>query len=187
MPEPLPTSIILQALWNTYYANKSGFAEILSMHRSEMLTGTESMLLIEHILSRMSIQRTSLVNKARITHFFGGHQLSISLIELRCISGKTTDWYSDFGFFNEYKDEIAMNMKEIHDSMVPILDNNGSESLCSLGPALHTLWMKPDKMEFYKLYSPHRTKFYPLLKLRNGKWTKSIKSHFVKIFHFKLK
>ena len=146
-------------------------AFIDDINTAETLSGKQCMLLINHIMKGIGVKTCSLENVSR---FYYEYQLdasvplgraSVPLITLRCIRGKTTDWYSEFGYFNENKRRIAREMERIHD--MPLV--NSSQSLGSL---LLSLWNQTDKTDFYKAYRRHLWRFFHLKMLRdNSTWT----------------
>ena len=134
----------------------------------QRLTGTETVLLIHYILNATRVQTASLQNQARIEYVHLNATRSVPLIDLRCIRGKTSDWYSDFGYFNNNKQRIALNMKIIHNTQI---SENGSN--VSLGPLLKELWDQQDRSRFHAMYRKYSSHFFSLMYLRiSSKWTK---------------
>ena len=88
----------------TYTPNERTHAEICRMKRSESLTGTETMLLIEHILLLMDCHSVGFFNVAYIGYTYlpeyRKDRHRVSLMELRCMRGDSTG-YSNFGYFNQ--------------------------------------------------------------------------------------
>merc|ERR1712228_28598 len=97
------------------------------------------MLFVHYILKKIGVKTSILQNCARFVYQYqyqsNGEEstlrASMPLINLRCISGKTADWYSNFGYFNQNKLEIETEMKRIHDLKIKFMN-------CSLtlGPML---------------------------------------------------
>ena len=99
-------------------------ATITSIKSDSSLSGTEVMLLIHYILEGIGVKTCSLKNRARFAyrHYLHRHLStvilnSMPLINLRCICGKTTDWYSNFGYDNGIRNvkRIGDEMQRIHD------------------------------------------------------------------------
>ena len=151
-----------------YYCNQSARAHILSMRRSHLMSGTQTMRLINYIVPRMGVPSATLVNEANLLYLYRDHQQRIPLIELRCMRGKHSDWYSDFGYFNANRESIAQVMQAIHCTEVHIDDFGGT--VC-LGPYLHSLWIT-DSTEFHEFYIRFQDAFDPLLRLRKGTWNR---------------
>lgn len=145
-------------------------AYISHMQRSEMLTGTDTMLLLEHILFLMGVHSVSLFNMARVKYLYLGYFQFISTMELRCMRGDTTDWYSNFGYFNQHRHEIEVRMRIVHNFP---LHRTANETV-RLGPFLWNMWMSSDKTEFHEYYSFCYHRFEGLLNLRAGEWKKDL-------------
>ena len=141
-------------------------ATIQNIRTDSSLTGTEVVLLIHHILKRIGIKTCSLLNRAQFAyHYYSQRHMSIlrdsmPLIHLRCICGKSTDWYSNFGYHNGISnmERIAEEMKRIHDIRT---------KSCSLGPMLFELWMQKNKTEFHRVYTHFEDEFVSLTALRD--------------------
>ena len=123
---------------------------------NQTLSGTEMMILVHYILMKIGVKRCSLHNAAKIRYDFGGQRKVIPLICLRCIRGKTSDWYSDFGYFNKNRAEIATEMRKIYKS--PCRNS-------TFGPWLHALWKKSDITDFHMAYQNNLWRFTWLQKL----------------------
>ena len=80
------------------------------------LSGTDIMLLCHHILIGIGVKTCSLINCSKLRYETESESRVIPLIYLRCIRGKTSDWYSDLGYSNQNEDKIATEMKRIHDT-----------------------------------------------------------------------
>lgn len=137
------------------------------------LSGTEMMLLVQYILKGLGVKSCRLNNcatiryayqsKIRHEYHFDAHESVLNafvpLIYLRCIRGKTNDWYSEFGYFNARKTEIEDEMVRIHDT--PYRNT-------SFGPWLLALWNQEDKRDFHFAYQANIWRFSPLRWLRDG-------------------
>ena len=136
------------------------------------MTGTEVLLLIHHILSRLGVKWSSLLNCAKLYYQYQSTPnstaitTSIPLIHLRCIRGKISDWYSEFGYFNQNKDQIANEMHNIYHTEI----KDSSHSNRTLGPWLFALWNKSDKTDFHRAYQYYLWRYQILTELRKGKW-----------------
>ena len=136
--------------------------DVRSGTTNQRLSGTEIVLLIHHILLGIGVKSSSLHNAAKLRYNFWGHRKFIPLICLRCIRGKTSDWYSDFGYFNINRKAIASEMAKIHDTPY-----QGS----TFGPWLHALWNQSDITDFHMAYQNNLWRFTWLKKLRDtGDW-----------------
>ena len=125
---------------------------------NQMFSGTVIMMLVQHLLIEIGVRTCSLINCAKV-RYEGG---SVPLIYLRCIRGKTTDWYSDFGYFNGQKAQIATEMRRIHDS--PYRNT-------SFGPWLLALWNQANKTDFDSALKKNDWRFLHLRELRDsGYW-----------------
>lgn len=142
------------------------------------MTGTEAMLLIHHILSRLGIKRCYLTNGAKFRYEYRAkpgevaQEQFIPLISLRCIEGRVSDWYEEFGYSNGNKEQIAREMQRVHNSSIQTND-----SVRSLGPWLQSLWDKSDKNDFHRAYKDSKVivRFTRLLGLRdNMLWSSHI-------------
>ena len=154
-------------------------AVIESIRANQWLTGTQTMHIIHAILPRMGVLEVSLENAARFLYEYKGNctrikkkKASISLIELRCIRGKNTDWYADFGYFNGKRAAITWRMRALFNH--PVYDTKGNLRNVTLGPFLYDLWNRSDKTEFHEEYRKVQGEFYSLLDMRaKGKWKKT--------------
>ena len=81
------------------------------------------------------------------------------MMDLRCIRGKHSDWYSEFGYFNQNKAQIAAEMARIN--AIPYGNS-------SLGPWLYSLWNKSDKTDFHRAYQYNLWRFFPLTMLKDS-------------------
>ena len=147
---------------------------INAMVSKPTMSGTDTMFLIHHILSEIGVESCSLRNCAKLHYKYVAnpnitlimHRMSVPLIVVRCIRGQTSDWYSDFGYFNQQRQAIASEMRRIHDSPCGNV---------SFGPWLLTLWDKSDKTGFHHAYQNNLMEFGRLLQLRDSsKWTAEI-------------
>ena len=150
-------------------------AYIIYLNAAATMNGTQCVLLINYILSGIGVQLCSLQNMARLKYQYEaepgiiGEPVSIPLIHLRCIRGMTSDWYSDFGYLSGNEQQIAREMKRIHD--IPMVNSSKS-----LGPWLLALWNQPDKTDFHRAYRKQKRLFLPLTLLRDGnQWTRTFK------------
>ena len=141
---------------------------INSAETRSTLTGTQLMALIHHILSELGIRRCSLQNCAKCWYRYDSpstgkeSSASIPLIYLRCIRGETSDWYSEFGYFNKNQQRIAQEMARIH--AIPYGNS-------SFGHWLYALWTKQNKNDFHIAYQDNLWRFSSLVKLRDtSKW-----------------
>lgn len=123
---------------------------------NERLSGTEVMLIVHRIMIGIGVKRCSLHNAAKVRYDFWGQRQFIPLIYLRCLRGKTSDWYSDFGYFNDNRAEIAMEMARIHNA--PYQDS-------TFGPWLYALWNQSDITDFQIAYQQNVWRFSWLQKL----------------------
>lgn len=149
------------------------------------LSGTEIMLLLRHILVGIGVKSCGLQNSASIRYDYHSDRNSttftgfIPLIYLRCIKGKTSDWYSDFGFYNANKDRITAEMLQIYGATDYIQNNSSTHSVSTgknmtFGSWLYALWNRPNKREFHVAYQDNLWRFKRLKWLRDvwqGKWT----------------
>ena len=117
---------------------------------NQTLSGTEIMVLVHYILIGIGVKRCSLHNAAKIRYNFRGQRKCIPLICLRCIRGRTSDWYSDFGYSNKNRAEIATEMSKIYKS--PYRNS-------TFGPWLHALWKKSDITDFHVAYQNNPWRF----------------------------
>ena len=160
-----------------YSQNTEPSAVVEWIRANKQWTGTQTMHIVHHILPRLGVWDASLRNKARFAYEYRDHygkrmNAIIALIELRCIRGKTTDWYAEFGYFNHENASIARRMRDIHN--YPVHDKKGNLRGVTLGPYLHDLWNKSDKTEFHNKYKIVEDQFECLLDLRDeGKWTRT--------------
>lgn len=138
-----------------------------------VLTPKQTMVFIDYILSRMGMLEISIFNTARQYYVHRGDVKWITTIELRCISGKTTDWFSDFGYFNNHRDEIADEMKRIHNFQIKCGPYYARRNV-SLGPLLLGFWIGAGCTEFHDVYVRFSRLFEKLVALRRGKWIKDI-------------
>ena len=161
-----------------YFQDTEASAVVEWIRGTTQWTGTQIMHIVHHILPRLGVGDASVQNKARFAYEYrgcGGNTLKthISLIELRCIRGRTTDWYAEFGYFNGRTSCIALRMQAIYNN--PVQDKKGNLRInATLGPYLLDLWMRSDKTEFHKAYLRVLGEFECLVALRDdGKWTRT--------------
>lgn len=163
------------------YQTANFSAYILNLYTEPTLSGTESMLLIHYILSRLGVKQSKLQNTARLRYQFratsdGKRQNAfIPMICLRCTKGKLSDWYDEFGYSNNNKWQIAQEMQKIHNMPLPVTSNC---SFQSFGPWLLSLWNQPDKYDFHQAFQSTKNRFNELLKLRddrNSPWIADIR------------
>lgn len=144
------------------------------------MSGTDTMLLIHYMLSEIGVESCNLRNCAKLRYNYVlrdndmlnanvtaiRYQESVPLIVLRCIKGKKSDWYSEFGYFNQRRARISFEMARIHDI------RHGNQTF---GPWLRALWNKPDKIDFRNAYQRYYTRFAFLMQLRDSsKWIAQI-------------
>lgn len=153
----------------------SGHALIRKFAPSPPLDSAQTMALMDYILLRMGMQSATMYNTVRQRYTHRGTVKWITSIEVRCIVGKTTDWLSEFGYFNDNQDAIAVEMRTIHDLQIDYGPCYNKKS-ATLGPALLSIWIQASKQEFYDFYHQFRRLFFGLIALRGGHWTKSFNS-----------
>ena len=147
---------------------KAFIHDIKAASTNQRLSGTEIMLLIHYILTGIGVKRCSLHNAAKLRYDsieFGGNpeRKFIPLICLRCIRGKTSDWYSNFGYFNKNNAEIAIEMSRIYKS--PFRNS-------TFGPWLYALWNKSDLTDFHMAFKINLWRFTWLQKLSfSSEWS----------------
>ena len=135
-------------------------ATIQSINSGPLMSGTEIMLLIHYILHALGVKRCTLLNRALFWYRTDVNgRVSIPLINLRCIHGEITDWYTSFGYRNANTYRIALKMEAIHD--IKIGDKK-------LGPLLLSLWNRADKTEFHTTYMRFEGYFSSLTMLRDS-------------------
>ena len=135
-------------------------ATIQSINSGPLLSGTEIMLLIHYLLHGFGVKTCSLLNRALFWYRTDVNgRVSIPLINLRCIHGEITDWYTSFGYRNANTYRIALKMEAIHDTKI------GDKRL---GPLLLSLWNRTDKTEFRTTYIRFEGYFSPLTMLRDS-------------------
>ena len=129
------------------------------------MSGTEIMLLVQYILYGLGVKSCKLDNCAKIRYDYYAQpphsKVSIAFvptIALRCIRGMTSDWYSEFGYFNDHQLEIEQEMVRIH---------NMPYHNTSFGPWLYALWNKQNKRAFHIAYQENLSRFNQLKRLRN--------------------
>lgn len=160
-----------------YYRNTEPSALIRSIRATEHWTGSQTMHIVHEIIQRLGVWDVSLVNAARFWYDIEDdegeiHKAFIPLIELRCIRGMTTDWYSEFGYFNCVNDSIACQMQALYN--LPVYDHRGCIRDMTLGPFLYNLWNRSDKNKFHKEYRKVSEKFKCLKILRDeGRWRRT--------------
>lgn len=159
-----------------YPPNRTGDPDafILDLNAIPSMSGTDALLLVLYILRRIGARSCSLQNFAKLPYEYRAESNCtitgsyIQLIHLRCIKGKNSDWYSDFGFFNGQQAQIAREMERIHDSPAPC----NYHGIPSLGPLLYSLWNQSDKAEFHTTYQSCKSRFHTLTQLRDHcAWT----------------
>ena len=162
---------------NSFLIAVDGSAYILNLHTEPNLSGTDAMLLIHSILSRLGVKQCKLENTAKVRYQFRAkpdeseRQAFIPMICLRCIKGELSDWFANFGYSNENQWQIAEEMQKVHN--IPL----DTSSRGSFGPWLLSLWNQADKAEFHKVYENSKSRFSKLLRLRddrNSPWTAHI-------------
>ena len=144
---------------------------IMHIKSTPSLSGKKIMLIIHHVLSRLDMTLVTLINTAYIPYSCRGIEYDAHLIVLRCIRGKPSDWYSEFGYFNENRVEIEAKIAMIQRKHTNALID-GAEQNVSLCRFLQTLWNLADKNQFHREFSKFTTIFEPLLELRKGQWRK---------------
>lgn len=149
---------------------------------NQTLSGTEIMLLVHHILAGIGVKSCSLQNCANIRYkYYSGSYATalnafIPTIDLRCIRGKRSDWYAEFGYSNANKDQIATEMTRIHDIVDFSKDEFIHANLSLFGPWLCALWNKSDKTDFHMAYQNNLWRFSYLKHLRDANHRKWITS-----------
>ena len=89
-----------------------------------------------------------------------GNTEHLSSIVLYALHGKTQGWSEHFGYKKSNDEEISTLMKNLHDQIVPILNQK-------LGDILNHYW-QTDKCEFSKIYQGMDKIFEKLEKQSNG-------------------
>ena len=169
------------ALSVLYFQNTEASAVVQWIRATKYLSGTQTMHIVHDILPRLGVWDVSLENCARLSYKYQDDEgkimkTSISLIKLRCIRGKTTDWYGEFGYFNCNRDSIACRMHAIYHYLVH--DTMGNLRGVTLGPFLSDLWNMSDKTEFHEEYRKVSGVFRCLVALRDeGKWRRTFKKN----------
>ena len=124
---------------------------------NQIHSGTDMMFIMHHLLIGIEVRECSLMNSAQIRY---GCK-SVPLIYLRCLKGRTTDWYSDFGYFNKNRAQIETEMRKIHDS---------SYRNTSFGPYLLALWNQENKEEFDTALKKNSWRFLRLKEFRDSEY-----------------
>ena len=138
-------------------------AFIFNINTADTMSGTECMLLINHILRQIGANTCTLQNISKYRY----DRISlryIPLISLRCIHGRTSDWYSNFGYFNQNHAAISREMKRVHES--PYHNT-------TLGEYLLNLWNRENKTAFHHAYQQNTDAFSTLISLRDPSWIKA--------------
>ena len=129
------------------------------------MSGTEIMLLVQHILHGLGVKSCKLRNSAVIRYHLEARSsvrsASIPVIFLRCIRGKTSDWYAEFGYSNGRQSEIEQEMVRIHDTPVTPYHKT------AFSPWLYALWNRNDKSAFHIAYQENMWRFSWLYQLRD--------------------
>ena len=133
------------------------------------------MLLILYLLSKMDYMAVSMFNTAKYAYCVRGIVHFIPSIEMRCILGETSDWWSLFGFYNEHRERIKLKMQNVHD--LPAQYRHGpvhQQKNWTLGPLLLSLWHRAHKDAFHEQYLRFQKALHPLSELAKGRWWKKV-------------
>lgn len=150
---------------------QSGRAFIKKFDPTPPLSSRQTMLLIDYILPRMGMKTSTMFNVVQQSYVHQHISKWITSIEVRCIYGETTDWLSQFGYFNENRDAIALEMRRLHHLQVEY-GPSYSKANVSLGPMLLAVWTQSGSVQFYDIYRQFSPLFKKLVALRGGHWTR---------------